>query len=204
MAIANEVSVEEGGSITISEGGQLKHNTPGLEVTVKKHIVAYTGDRDHYQLLAFPFTNAVAVPAVMTAAEGCDFYTFDNSVREAEWRNNRQVAISSVTAFKGYLYANPAAIELSMTGLTFPTASMSLPLTYTEGENQNSGWYLLGNPFTCDAYVYDENNAPVEVMFYDEEGEMTTLSAGPIPPMQGFFVRVLADTNVYFLPYGMR
>ena len=51
------------------------------------------------------------------------------------------------------------------------------------------------------AYIYDENNAPMEVMFYDEAGEMTTLMAGPIPPMQGFFVKISADTNVYFLPY---
>lgn len=201
VAVAGRVDIEEGGAITINEGGQLKHHTPGLEVTMKKQVAAYSGDKDHYQLLAFPFSNAVAVPVAMTAADGNDFYTFDNSMREEEWRNNKQVVIHSVSAFKGYLYANPVSIELSMTGLTYPSAGMSLPLIYTPDENYSSGWYLLGNPFTCDAYLYDENNAPVEVMFYDEEGEMTTLMAGPIPPLQGFFVKVSANTSVNFLPY---
>ena len=201
QAIANEVTVEESGSITIADGGQLKHNSQGLEVTMKKNVAAYIGDKDHYQLLAFPFSQAIAVPAAMTAAEGNDFYTFDNSQWDEEWQNNKQVAISSVLPFKGYLYANPEAVELSMTGLSYHSAAMSLPLSYIADENQNSGWYLLGNPFTCDAYIYDENNAPMEVMFYDEAGEMTTLMAGPIPPMQGFFVKISANTNVYFLPY---
>lgn len=201
LAEANEVTLEEGGFITINDGGQLKHNSQGLEVTMKKSIAAYTGDKDHYQLLAFPFSQTIAVPAAMTAAEGNDFYTFDNSQRDEEWQNHKQVAIDSVSAFKGYLYANPQVIELSMTGPSYPSASVSLPLTYIADENLSSGWHLLGNPFTCDAYVYDENNAPIEVMFYDEAGEMTTLMAGPIPPMQGFFVKISANTNVYFLPY---
>ena len=203
LAVANEVTLEEGGFITINDGGQLKHNSQGLEVTMKKSIDAYTGDKDHYQILAFPFSQAIAVPAAMTAAEGNDFYTFDNSQRNEEWQNHKQVAIDSVSAFKGYLYANPQVIELSMTGPSYPSSSVSLPLTYIADENQSSGWHLLGNPFTCDAYVYDENNAPMEVMFYDEEGEMTTLMAGPIPPMQGFFVKISANTIVYFLPYRM-
>ncbi len=201
VAFANEITVEEGGSITINDGGQLKHNTPGLEVTMKKRIPAYTGNMDRYQLLAFPISQEVDVPASMTAAEGNDFYMFDNSMRGEEWRNNKQVAIDSLAAFNGYLYASPQVIDLSMTCPTNPSLGVSLPLTYTDGENQNSGWYLLGNPFTCAAYIYDENNAPMEVMFYDEAGEMTTLMAGPIPPMQGFFVKISADTNVYFLPY---
>ena len=204
LAEANEVTVEEGGFITINDGGQLKHNSQGLEVTMKKNIAAYTGDKDHYQMLAFPFSQAIAVPAAMTAAEGNDFYTFDNSQRNEEWQNHKQVAIDSVSAFKGYLYANPQVIELSMTGPSYPSAGVSLPLTYTADENLTSGWHLVGNPFTCDAYVYDENNAPMEIMFYDEEGEMTTLMAGPIPPMQGFFVKISANTIVYFLPYRIR
>lgn len=204
LAVANEVTVGGGGSITINDGGQLRHNTPGLEVTMKKHVAAYSGNRDHYQLLAFPFSQAIAVPAAMTATEGNDFYTFDNSQRDEEWQNNKQVAVGSVVAFKGYLYANPQVIELSMTGPSYPSAGVSLPLTFVADENQSNGWHLLGNPFTCDAYIYDENNAPVEVMFYDEVGRMTTLVAGPVPPMQGFFVKISANTNVYFLPYRMR
>ena len=202
VAFANKITVEEGGSITINDGGQLKHNTPGLEVTMKKNIPAYTNYMDQYRLLAFPFNQAVDVPAAMTAAEGNDFYTFDNSMVGEEWRNNKQEAIESVSAFKGYLYANPQAIELSMTGLSYPSAGLSLPLTYTADENQSSGWYLLGNPFTCNAYIYDENGAPMIVYLYNRyDDSMSTLLGGPIPPMQGFFVKISEDTTINFLPF---
>lgn len=205
VALANEITVEEGGSITIKDGGQLKHNTPGLEVTMKKNIPAYTSYLDQYKLLAFPFSQAVDVPAAMAAAEGNDFYTFDNSMVGEEWQNNKQEAIESVSAFKGYLYANPQAIELSMTGLSYPSTGISLPLTYTDGENQSSGWYLLGNPFTCNAYVYDENGAPVKVYIYNKYNDfMSTILGGPIPPMQGFFVKISEDTTITFLPFVMQ
>jgi hypothetical protein len=169
---------------------------------MKKNIPAYTNYMDQYRLLAFPFNQAVDVPAAMTAAEGNDFYTFDNSMVGEEWRNNKQDAIESVSAFKGYLYANPQAIELSMTGLIYPSAGLSLPLTYTADENQSSGWYLLGNPFTCNAYIYDENGAPMIVYLYNRyDDSMSTLLGGPIPPMQGFFVKISEDTTINFLPF---
>ena len=205
VAVANEITVEEGGSITIKDGGQLKHNTPGLEVTMKKNIPAYTSYMDQYRLLAFPFSQAVNVPAAMTAAEGNDFYTFDNSMVGEEWQNNKQEAIESVSAFKGYLYANPQAIELSMTGLSYPSAGISLPLTFTADENESSGWYLLGNPFTCNVYLYDENGAPVKVYLYNREDDsMSTIVCGPIAPMQGFFVKISEDTTINFLPFVMQ
>ena len=39
-AVVNEVSIE-GGSITVADGGQLRHNTEGLVVTMKKNIEPY-------------------------------------------------------------------------------------------------------------------------------------------------------------------
>ena len=175
VAVAGEVALEEGGTITVDDGGQLQHNTPGLEVTMKKHVAPYTDVKDHYQLLAFPFSHALAVPDAMIVAEGNDFYAFDNSKREEEWQNNKTVAIDSLYALTGYLYAHPEGIVFSVTGPTYPSTEMSLPLIYNADENYSSGWYLLGNPFTCNAYVYDENGMPLEVLFYDEDGVMTTL-----------------------------
>ncbi len=210
-AVVNEVSIE-GGSITVADGGQLRHNTDSLVVTMKKNIVPYNdaNGTDNYYILAFPFNVDVAVPNAMTANEGCDFYKFDGDFLEAEWRNNKQETIATVSATTGYLYANSEAIELSLTGSTYPSYNEEvIPVTvpYDEGStNPSNGWALLGNPFTCNAYIYCHNSdnelVPIEFMVYDATGELMTLSDEPIAPMQGFFVKVTETTTVYILNYA--
>ena len=201
-ANVGEVTID-GGSITIADGGQLYHNTQDLEVTMKKNITAYSNinSQDNYYLVAFPFSEDVAVPANMTLAQKNDFYGFSNTAQGEEWRNNQTTAIDTVWAGPGYLYANPEAIELSMTGPTFISLDnyLTMTLNYYSNENgDNSGWRLIGNPFVCNAYIYDGNWNPMEVMYYDTNGDMQTITCGPVPPMQGFFVRITASTRVYF------
>ena len=210
-AVVNEVSIN-GGSITVADGGQLRHNTEGLVVTMKKNIEPYddANGTDNYYLLAFPFSTDVAVPNAMTANEGCDFYKFDGDFLEAEWRNNKQETIATVSATTSYLYANSEAIELSLTGSTYPSYNEEvIPVTvpYDEGStNPSNGWALLGNPFTCNAYIYCHNSnnelVPMDFMVYDATGELMTLSGEPIAPMQGFFVKVTEATTVYIKNYA--
>ncbi|MBO7617140.1 MAG: hypothetical protein J6T22_08045, partial [Bacteroidales bacterium] len=127
-----------------------------------------------------------------------------------EWRNNKQETIATVSATTGYLYANSEAIELSLTGSTYPSYNEEvIPVTvpYDEGStNPSNGWALLGNPYTCNAYVYCHNSdnelVPMEFMVYDATGELMTLSDEPIAPMQGFFVKVTETTTVYILNYA--
>ena len=206
-AIADFIDLYSVGSITIEDGGQLRHNTVYLSVTMKKNIVPYTevNGTGNYHLLSFPFSEQVAVPAAMTATEGYDFYKFDPNYQDAEWRNNRQQAIASVGGTTGYLYANPEPIVLSLSGMTyrsFEDESKTVTVPYTEGSsNLFNGWALLGNPFTCEAYVYsfdpDLDYVPMEVMVYDDNGRLVTLNGGPLRPMQGFFVKVTQTTRVY-------
>ena len=210
-AVVNEVSID-GGSITVADGGQLRHNTDSLVVTMKKNIVPYNdaNGTDNYYLLAFPFNVDVAVPNAMTANEGCDFYKFDGDFLEAEWRNNRQETIATVSGTTGYLYANSEAIELSLTGSTYPSYNEEvIPVTvpYDEGStNPYNGWALLGNPYTCNAYIYCHNSdnelVPMDFMVCDATGGLMTLSGEPIAPMQGFFVKVTETTTVYILNYA--
>ena len=198
-AIANQITID-GGSITIADGGQLKHNTDDLEVTMKKNVTAYTGAKDNYKLLSFPFTNYPDVPESMISTTGTDFYGFNNSAVDEEWQNNQVSAISYVYPGPGYLYANPEGLDLSMTGTTFSSYDdLYMTINYYENENgDNSGWRLIGNPFTCNAYIYDQDDNAMEVMFYDENGDMQTLVGGPVAPMQGFFVKVSDTTTVNF------
>ena len=206
LAVANAVTLD-GGSITVADGGQLKHNTQGLEVTMKKNIEPYTDANDlNYYLLAVPFPLGVEIPAAMTANEGCDLYEFDSDEPNAEWRNHKQTPMSNFYLANGYLYASPEPIEISVTGLTIATgyeSVINITLGYTEGsDSPYNGWELLGNPFTYNAYVYrrtsDGELVPMEVMMYDENGDLQTITCGPIAPMQGFFVHLTEETTVSF------
>ena len=203
-AIAEQITID-GGSITVADGGQLKHNTDDLVVTMKKNVTAYTGAKDNYKLLSFPFTNYPDVPESMISTTGTDFYRFNNSAVDEEWQNNQVSAISYVYPGPGYLYANPEGLDLSMTGTTFSSYDdLYMTINYDENENgDNSGWRLIGNPFTCNAYIYDQDDNAMEVMFYDENGDMQTLVGGPVAPMQGFFVKISETTTVYFVTYEL-
>lgn len=207
-AYADQITID-GGSITIADGGQLYHRTDDLEVTMEKTVEPYTdaNSTNNYKLLAFPFFDYPDVPENMTTAEGNDFYMFDNSIPGQEWQNNRFNTISYVEPKVGYLYANPNTAYLTLTGITPHCPEygygQTKDLEYDETENEVNGWYLLGNPFTCNAYIYGMNNSegafPMEVMYYDENGDMQTITAGPVAPMQGFFVKITEDTRVFFM-----
>ena len=213
-AIADQITID-GGSITIADGGQLRHYTEDLVVTMENNITPYTdaNNQSNYNLIAFPFGDYIEVPETMTAFEGTDFYIFDNTEVGYEWRNNQAEAIDEVYAFEGYLYASPATENtLSLTGPTFDTPEYgygrSITVNYDETENEQPGWRLFGNPYTCDAYIYGANGSEIfemEVMYYDENGDMQTITCGPVPPMQGFFVKVTENTTVWFLaePYDL-
>ena len=201
---ADQVSID-GGSITVEDGGQLRHNTNGLVVTMKKNIMGYddvNGIRNYY-LLASPFDENITVPAELTA-EGCDLYMFDENYPDAEWRNNKQTPINVLSMLEGYLFASPEDIELSLTGTTLRTVGYKLPnLPYSENpDNIFNGWYLMGNFYTSNAYIYTKNDdnelVPMQVMVYNEEGELVTLSGGPIPPMEGYFIKLTETTTIYF------
>ena len=220
VAEVNAVLIGEGGSITIEDGGRLYHSTYGLEVTMKKNVPAYTGTTDNYQLLASPFVELYTSPGDLTSAEGNDFYKFDNSQPGEEWQNNKQVEIEELYIDEGYLYANPESIELSLTGSTMPSNVYyegyinyeSVYLYYDDTENEVNGWHLLGNPFIVDAYIYEgiydedgyiEDLIPMNVMYYDENGDMQTIESGPIAPMQGFFVSVTEEIEALIFPFDI-
>ena len=204
LAEANEVNLD-GGSITVADGGQLKHNTQGLEVTMKKNIVGYDDANDirNYYLLSFPFVH-IDVPAAMSAT-GSDFYRFDLNEPNAEWRNLKSESFN-IQIVHGYLFASPESNVLSLTGHTYPTTTETMwdhVVEYTEGSaNPYNGWELLGNPLTYNVYIYRQTSdgelVPMPIMMYDANGDLQTVYGGPVAPMQGFFVHVTETTTVCF------
>ena len=198
----------DGGSITVEDGGQLWHYTDNLVVTMKKNIVGYgdANNQNNYYLLASPFIEDIPVPTAMTSP-GCDLYMFDENEPNAEWRNSNQDPITELALTNGYLFASPNDLELSLTGSTLVSGIYLISdVPYYEYQNNNfNGWYLWGNFLTCDVYIYgredDGEKTPMELMVYDEEGEKVTLSAGPIPPMSAYFVKLTKTTDIIFSYY---
>ena len=204
-AYANNITINEGGSLTINEGGQLFHNEL-VEVTMEMNVDGYEnerGDNEGYRLIATPVyapnsdPAGIPVPAVMIPAEASadpadnifDLYMFDQTQDGAEWRNYQAEEFTTLDLKKGYLYANVANVFVSFAGMTLPTnVNVGEDLVYETGHGC-TGWNLLGNPYTANAYV----NMPFYVLNEAGSEVLSTPQSGAIKPMQGFFVKATAE-----------
>lgn len=200
-ANAGTIAFTDNGSLTIAEGGQLLHDFDGLNVTMQKHITPYTGNQDHYYLIASPMANSLDVtdinmllPEDYTTTVAVDLYKFDEGA-EHEWINYEQLdGTHPFTTFDntvGYLYANNFAdgADLIFTGtLMRSDLPVEVPLNYTEG-NRLAGWNLIGNPFACNAYL--------DCDFYrlGEDAVDLTPQSGAIAPNEGVFVHTNSTGN---------
>jgi hypothetical protein len=133
--------------------------------------------------------------------EGIDLYDFNQQKPGEEWQNERIdefFASSGITANHGYLYANVDDVTLAIATYSETqdeTVTEHLfPATTTEVEvfaNRYSttspyiGWELIGNPFTCDAYLASGRD------FYriNATGDAIVLATeNLIKPCEGIFV----------------
>ena len=208
IAYANSITINEGGSLTINEGGQLFHNGE-VEVTMEMNVDGYEnerGDNEGYRLIASPVyapnsdPAGIPVPAVMIPAEASanpadnifDLYMFDQTQDGAEWRNYQAEEFTTLDLNKGYLYANVEDVFVSFAGMTLPTSvNVSEDLVYETG-HAFTGWNLLGNPYTANAYI----DMPFYVL--DSIGgsvDVTPKNGAPIAPMEGFFVVATAENQ---------
>ncbi len=176
--LANTVAA----GLVIKDGAQLYHTSEGVFATMEKNINGFTDDGG-YSLIAVPFDNSIYVPAQMTTGD-YDLYQFDQSYPHAEWRNYKADAFN-LTRGIGYLYANSNEVTLSMSGLIPPT---DIPYTANLTFDANAlmaGFNLLGNPFTCNAYL--ANGDPYLELNSDGSGWVLAESAA-ISPMKGIFI----------------
>lgn len=185
------------GSITVADGGQLRHSSRNVRVTMEKNIIGYTGEKDNYKLLAFPTANDINLSAItidnilhhFITSSTFDLYKFDHS-QDLEWINfeNGSHPFTLIQNGVGYLYANTQSdrYEFNISNLKPSNNNVTKNLAYISGK-AFSGWNLLGNPFACNAYLLDGND------FYrlqEVEGESKIVLAenNAIAPMEGIFV----------------
>ena len=196
VALAAEITVESGNTITIEDGGQLLHDNAGVEATMKKVVAPYSveGGKDNYIFLASPIftpTSPANVVNMISSTQPYDLYRFDQT-EELEWRNYKQSAFN-LESGTGYLYAHNygATTTLSFTGeLLGSLADKSVNLDYSSGKNW-AGWNLIGNPFACNANVSINAEGTFNYYTIDANGDFVDAD-GPVAPMEGIFVEATA------------
>ena len=149
-AVCGNIELDgNGASITIEDGGQLICSN-AVTATVKKSIANATnwGEGnyipDGWYFFASPFTEDLWPGNVNNMYAGdYDLYRLNNTT----WENykNPVSGYFELVNGQGYLYANRDGVTLEFTGTTKP---------YTAGYTvEGTGWNLVGNPYTFNAYV---------------------------------------------------
>jgi hypothetical protein len=159
-------------SITIKDGGQLRHSTQNLLVTLEKNITGYgNSTTDGYYLLALPSNDFCWPEDVGMTSGNYDLYSFDED-KELEWRNYKA---ENFTLFpnneEAYLYANSSDQTLSFTGRVdgYRDGFHSIVVVDDDAAITQfaNGWRVFGNNAVCNAYVdygtYDSNDNFVSV-----------------------------------------
>ena len=147
------------GSITIKEGGQLRHATDNLLVTLEKNISGYSSSMGGYRLFAVPFNDGCWAGDVAGMTSGSyDLYEF-KSAEELEWRNYKE---GSFWLFpnneSGYLYANSTDRTLAFTGRTDANDGNGFYSNVYVDKNVEvtpftNGWRVFSNNAVSNAYI---------------------------------------------------
>ena len=195
-----------GGSITIEDGGQLYHSNE-VSVTLEMNVIGYDSgskaeDNGGYCMFATPVyteenEDVRTLPVDTTGFGVFDLYSFDQNFELQEWRNFKAGEFDSYELSKGYLFASAETIHPTLTGTAIATtAGYEKDLDFVEGK-MLAGWNLVGNPFTCMAFVNRD--------FYTLNGEgdkvVPVLSGSTVEVMEGIFVEAQEEgQTVTFTP----
>ena len=218
-ANVGEITMGVGSTIIIEEGGQLYH-TEEIEVTMQMNIPdGYNAKNSTgWRLFACPVTTTSLggdrpIEGTNLNTGTFDLYKFGEGATDGlEWINYKKddnyntdpnnpanVNFENLVLMEGYLYANTnQSANIVMRGYTPPTVSTyAMPTWLSKTANAEfEGLNLVGNPYTCKAYVSNDNgDMPYYVMNDEGTGFNTTaVAAGtPIYPMKAVFVMATTD-----------
>lgn len=202
VAEAKAITIE-GGSITLKDGAQLISGND-VKVTVEKNV---TGGVPC--LLTMPFDiNPTSVKNAVS--ENSSLYYFAKNYTY-EWIDYNELPFSFSTYY-GYMYGNADDVVLSGTGTAMAskeTYKGGFSLSYSDNGYDYDGWMLLGNPFTCNGYIYltDTQSSFVGYKIYklNEAGDGFDVyeDAAPVSPLEAFFIEITDDAYLYFYSYDI-
>ena len=210
--------------VVILDGGQVKTENP-FYGTIEKNITGYGEGNANWYLVATPIeVMAVPTFVPQSGSEyqfnQMDFYWFDGH-QELEWYNPKcpaeggcespwgtipqgQFSAEVGQPLKGYLYARQedgtvqfAAGSVGNMPFRATNEDVDVDLTcYTNPTDASlNGWNLIGNPYTCNAYLLDENGEIMPFYRMNETGDtIVPAQAGTaIKPCEGVFVVCPSD-----------
>ena len=209
VANAGEITMGTNSQIIIQEGGELYHSNE-VEVIIQVDTIEGYGAKDApagYRLIASPvYTDAATysrpVEGTNLNTEAFDLYLFDQAgdIEGKEWINFEQASnsLSNLYMGRGYLYATAAQNpNIIFVGNTYPTGyTVMKELEYTSGK-RFAGWNLMGNPFTCKAYVTDGGDAIPYYKLNDAGSDLVSVVAGTsIAPLKGIFLQAESADDI--------
>jgi hypothetical protein len=224
VATAGKTTIGEG-SITIKDGGELKHNSATLWVTMEKGITGYGAGnedaKDHYYFIATPFSGCTEIEQngtwshVNNLASGTyDLYAFDPT-SNLEWINYESNSSHSefmagnnngLVFKKGYLYGSEEDRTVTFSGTIAKSVNNAMTETFEYNATSTddfNGWRLVGNPFSCSTYItYLDGEELQEANFYvmNANGSDYELSESSVSlaPLTGAFINFSASGTVNF------
>lgn len=184
------------GKLIIADGGQLKVKNE-VEATMQKTINAYTRGGNGWYLIAPPVQEELDpedVEDVITTESTYDLYKFDGSYEGAEWRNYKQGDNTIIFQNgQGYLYANSLGNTPTFTGTVLPS-NQTKTVDLDFAETIFGAWNLVGNPFTCNAYL-SGNRSFYRLVETNEGSKIMLATDNVIAPMEGVFVQAADDDD---------
>ena len=184
----------------------VKDETPATETYTLENITGYTGEKDHYYLIASPVTVDPATVEGMTE-DDFDLYYFDQS-EEDEWINYETAngvnpSFGNLVPGKGYLYAKKATNDNStysfeLTGTPY-SGNGEIGLDYDDNA-EFPGFNLIGNPFGTNVTL----NMPYYRLNSDRSGLNTSTENTEINVMEGVFVQATAEIQTATFSTGAK
>ena len=195
-AYANTINITGSGAIIILDGGQLHHNDE-VEVTMVMNVDGYDSrNPGGYRLISAPINPDFTVTGTNLVATDYDLYKFDQGAN-LEWLNFKDEANNlnnTLVLGTGYLYARAETDSITFEGATISTeTSMDVTLDKVPGKHW-SGWNLVGNPYTCKAYLQD--NRSFYRLVETTNGSEFIEATGSIHTMEGIFVEAEEDGEI--------
>jgi photosystem II stability/assembly factor-like uncharacterized protein len=207
-ASCNNLTLKSDATGDASLIGQENLNISG-NVVIERHISGYTASNNGWHFLSSPVSPMIIAGSDFEPVAGVDdLFRWEETVEEDEKWLNYNGGTFGHTAFEngfGYLVAYALSGIKEFTG-SLNSGSYSKDLTFTPGKGD--GWNLIGNPYPSGLNwnAIDRSAGNISGSFYvvnPQDGSYLTSNGtigdfpnGYIPPHQGFFVEVSANTSI--------
>lgn len=201
----NSFEMNEFGSITIEEGGQLIHNGSEDVVTVKKSIAPYVIGEDGYlesgwYTISSPFGD-LQLSSSNFLKDNYELFRYNESIYE--WENHKNPEhvndFTTLEAGRGYIYANADSTDISITE-RLNTERKTYKMTASS--DILKGFNLVGNPFMHNIYkgsgcAIDNGNLAEGFYTLSNEGAWHAKHNDPIKPMESILVKTTTAGTLY-------